>query len=227
MPPASPQSAIAGFASATGAVVGTVADVAGAGISRARQVGSELWAGIRSPKSSHVTQVPSKFNQRPAPGNKDCGPTSVVIALKMLGKPVPGTSSKTSPQGLIDRVRDLAGTPDNTLSTDNLQLARALHAAGTKTEELRDFASIKSAIAAGQPVILNGNPRHAGAYGPRFSAAEMTPYDGAHWIVVTGMDEATGQFIVNDPLSKIGPVKVSPTQLEAYRGGSLGIAVSG
>jgi hypothetical protein len=54
----------------------------------------------------------------------------------------------------------------------------------------------------------------------------MTPYDGAHWIVVSGYDKATHKYIINDPLSKIGAVKVSKAQLEAYRGGSMGIEVS-
>jgi hypothetical protein len=53
----------------------------------------------------------------------------------------------------------------------------------------------------------------------------MAPYNGAHWIVVSGLDEKSGKFIINDPLSKIGPVKVTAAQLEAYRGGSLGIEV--
>ena len=54
----------------------------------------------------------------------------------------------------------------------------------------------------------------------------MTPYDGAHWIVVSGFDSKSGKYIINDPLSKVGPVKVTPAQLEAYRGGSIGIEVT-
>lgn len=223
---ASTQAALAGFASATGQVIGTVTGVAGAGVSRAKQVGTELWAGVRSPKAAHVTQVPSKFNKAPAVGNRDCGPTSVVIALKMLGKPVPGAPKSSTAQAQINQVRALAGSPDNTQSTSNLQLEQALHAAGATTREHRDFASIRRAITEGKPVILNGNPRNAGAYGPKFTAAQMTPYDGAHWITVTGIDQKTGQLIINDPLSKVGPVKVTPKQLEAYRAGSIGIEVA-
>lgn len=219
-------SALAGFASATGRAAGTVASVAGAGINKAKQVGSELWAGIRNPKTVHVTQVPSKFNPKPAAGNRDCGPTSVVIALGMLGKSVPGSSAKASAQSKIDRIRELAGSPNNAESTSNIQLAKALQSAGASTREVSDLASIKEAITSGSPVILNGNPRAGGAYGPRFSASQMTPYDGAHWIVVTGIDSASGKYIINDPLSKAGPVKVSAKELEAYRGGSLGIVVS-
>jgi hypothetical protein len=219
-------SALAGFASATGKVASSAANVAGAGIARAKQVGSELWAGIRNPKSVHVTQVPSKFNPKPAAGNRDCGPTSVVIALGMLGKSIPGTSAKSSAQAKIDGVRKLAGSPDNTRSTSNLELEQALKAAGASSHEVNDLASIKAAITSGSPVILNGNPRAPGAYGRRFTSAQMTPYNGAHWITVTGFDEASGKFIINDPLAKTGPVKVSAEELEAYRGGSLGIAVS-
>lgn len=214
--------ALAGFANATGRVIG---DVAGAGVSRARKVGTELWAGIRSPRLIHVSQVPSKYNTAPAAGNKDCGPASVVMTLKLLGKPIPGLGSNASPQKLINRIRQLAGNAANTAATTNHELGRALRAAGTRTREIADAGSIRRAILAGKPVILNGNPRNPGAYGSKFSQKQMTPYDGAHWIVVSGFDQKSGTYIVNDPLSKVGPVKVTPAQLEAYRAGSMGIEV--
>jgi hypothetical protein len=214
--------ALAGFASATGRAIG---DVAGAGVSKARKVGTELWAGVRSPRAIHVSQVPSKYNAAPAAGNKDCGPASVVMTLKLLGKSIPGVAANAAPQKLINRVRALAGNVANSAATTNHELGRALRAAGTKTREIADAGSIRRAIMAGKPVILNGNPRNPGAYGPSFSAAQMTPYSGGHWIVVSGFDQKSGKFIVNDPLSKVGPVKVSPSQLEAYRAGSMGIEV--
>jgi hypothetical protein len=219
------QGALSGFAAATGRAVETVANVAGAGISKARRVGTELWAGVRSPRSVHVTQVPSKYNPNPAAGNRDCGPASVVMTLKLLGKSIPGAAANAAPQKLINRVRQLAGNVANTASTTNHELGRALQSAGTRTREIADALSVRQAVLAGHPVILNGNPRNPGAYGTRFSASQMTPYNGAHWIVVSGFDEKTKQFIINDPLSKVGPVKVSPAQLEAYRAGSLGIEV--
>lgn len=222
--------ALAGFASATGRAVGTAGDAvdsaAGAGVTRARQVGSELWAGVRSPRAVHVSQVPSKYNPAPAAGNRDCGPASVVMSLKLLGKQIPGAAEGAAPQRLINRVRQLAGSAANTAATTNHELARALRAAGTKTREIADAASIRQSVLGGKPVILNGNPRHSGAYGRSFSAKQMTPYDGGHWIVVSGFDNASGRYIINDPLSKVGPVKVTPAQLEAYRGGSLGIEVA-
>lgn len=219
--------ALAGFASATGRAVNAAADVAGAGVSKARQAGTELWAGIRNPRQVHVSQVPSKYNAAPAAGNRDCGPASVVMTLKLLGKSIPGAAANAAPQRLINRVRQLAGNAANTVSTTNHELGRALQAAGTKTREIADALSIRRAVMAGKPVILNGNPRHPGSYGRSFSSKQMTPYDGAHWIVVSGYDSKAGKFIINDPLSKVGPVKVSPAQLEAYRGGSLGIEVTG
>ncbi len=215
--------ATTGYASATGTAI---KKAVGAGLSTARRVGSELWAGVRNPRAVHVSQVPSKFNPTPAAGNRDCGPASVVMTLGLLGKRIPGASAKASAQARINRVRQLAGNTANGQSTTNLQLEQALAAAGTTTREISDLASIKASVRSGKPVILNGNPRNPGAYGPTFSAAKMTPYDGAHWIVVSGFDTKTGQFIINDPLSKVGPVKVTAAQLDAYRGGSIGIEVA-
>lgn len=223
-------SAVAGFAAATGravtSAVGTAVGVAGAGISGARKVGTELWAGVRNPRAIHVSQVPSKYNPAPAANNRDCGPTSVVMALRLLGRKIPGVTEKAAPQKMIDQVRKLSGNVQNTASTTNHELERALTAAGTKVRELSDFASIRESVFAGKPIILNGNPRAAGSYGPKFTAAQMTPYNGAHWIVVSGYDSKRDEFIINDPLSKVGPVKVTPAQLEAYRGGSMGIEVA-
>lgn len=224
---ASVSGAIAGFASATGRSASAVADAAGAGVSRARRAGSELWAGVRSPRAIHISQVPSKYNSAPAAGNRDCGPASVAMTLRLLGKSIPGTAANAAPQRVINRVRQLAGNVSNAASTTNHELGRALRAAGTKTREIADAVSIRQAVLGGKPVILNGNPRNAGAYGRSFGPSQMTPYDGAHWIVVSGFDSKAGKFIINDPLSKIGPVKVTPAQLEAYRAGSMGIEVRG
>ena len=218
-----PAAAIAGYNAGTGRTAATAG--AGVGTAHAKRVGTELWAGVKSPRAVHVTQVPSKFNTAPAANNKDCGPTSVVMTLKLLGIAIPGVAAGAAPQKLINRVRTLAGSDDSTTSTTNQQLEVALAAAGAKTTEVMDFAGVKASVLAGKPVILNGNPRNSGAYGPRFSADRMTPYNGAHWIVVSGFDTKTGQFIINDPLSKAGAVKVSPEELDAYRGGSLGISV--
>ncbi|MCW2973851.1 MAG: hypothetical protein JWN72_2124, partial [Thermoleophilia bacterium] len=219
-----PAAAIAGYNAGTGRAAAG-AGVA-AGVSHAKRSGTELWAGVINPRNAHVTQVTSKYNPSPAANNKDCGPTSVVMTLKLLGLPVPGTSARTAPQKLINAVRELGGSHDSTESTTNLQLEKALNTAGAATSEVTDFDSIKASVLAGKPVILNGNPGVAGAYGTRFGADKMVQYNGAHWIVVSGYDEKTGQFIINDPLSKAGAVKVSPAELEAYRGGSLGISVA-
>ncbi len=186
----------------------------------------EIWAGRRDPRTVHVSQVPSKFNPRPTPGNRDCGPASVVMALRMVGVDIPGVATASAPQRLINRVRKLAGNTNSGSATTNFELERALARSGVTTREINDADSIKDAIVAGRPVILNGNPRHAGAYGWKFSASQMLPYNGGHWIVVSGWDERSHTFIINDPLSTIGAVKVTPGQLEAYRGGSLGIEVS-
>ncbi len=203
-----------------------LADRTRAAVRSARHKGAELWAGIHDPRTIHVTQVPSKFNPKPAEGNRDCGPASVVMSLKLLGVSIPGISTSSAPQRLINQVRRLAGNTDSHASTTNFELERALQAAGTSTREVMDPDSIKQAVIAGKPIILNGNPRHAGSYGWKFSASQMLPYNGAHWIVVSGWDQASKKFIINDPLSMIGAVKVTPAQLEAYRGGSLGIEIS-
>jgi hypothetical protein len=134
--------------------------------------------------------------------------------------------ANASPQRRIDRVRALACNVHSGAATTNLELARALRSAGADVREVDSIAAVRAAVRAGDPVILNGNPRARGAYGHAYSSKQMSPYDGAHWIVVSGYDTKSGSFIINDPLSKIGAVKVTPAQLDAYRSGSIGIVAS-
>jgi hypothetical protein len=211
---------------ATAAPVATAAPAATLAKTAApsRVHGADVWAGVVSPQSVHVTQVPSKYNPHPAAGNRDCGPASVVMALRMLGMKAPGAS--TGGEAQIDRVRVLAtGSNSHTTATTNFELERALSAAGASTTEVASIEDVERAVLAGKPVVLNGNPRNAGAYGPRFSAKQMTPYSGGHWITVTGYDKRADRFIVNDPLSKVGAIKVTRKELSAYLGSSLGIVV--
>lgn len=182
-------------------------------------------SSLRMANRIHVSQVFSPFNRKPAAGNRDCGPASVVMALAALGIAVPGTRAGAAPQARIDRARLLARV-NRGVSATNHDLERALHRSGTATETLQSLAKIRSAVLNGSPVILNGNPRNAGAYGHRFNKETLEPYNGAHWIVVTGIDSASGRYIINDPLSKTGALKVTARELEAYRDGSLGISVT-
>lgn len=221
--PLPPATAPAQAAAATAAAVSPAAT--GVATLAARSRGSELWAGVRDPRTVHVTQIRSRYNPNPTPGNRDCGPASVVMALRLVGLKIPGVLANATPQLQIDRARAMAKVAVGQ-STSNHDLGRALHKAGAQTRELVDGAAVRESVLAGRPVILNGNPRNPGAYGHNFSSSRMVPFDGQHWIVVSGYDEATGQFIINDPLSKVGPVKVSPAALESYRAGSMGIEVS-
>jgi hypothetical protein len=189
-----------------------------------RKQDGEVWAGGKNPNSVHVSQVRSKFNTNAASGNRDCGPASVVVALRMLGLSVPGAKGGDAQQA-INRVRELGNAGSNGSSTTNFQLERALTAAGASVSEISSIDEVKAAVTSGKPVVLNGNPANPGAYGKRFAGGKMIPYNGAHWIAVTGYDHASGKFIINDPLSKAGAVKVSRSELAAYLGGSIGIVV--
>lgn len=195
-----------------------------------RRVGSEVWAGRINPARAHVTQVVSRFNRRAPGGNRDCGPVSVVMVLRLLGRKVPGAPSSLNPRNVqhaVRQVRMLAGQPDESAATTNIELERALARSGVVTTEISDLGSIRRAVLAGHPVILNGNPNNQGSYGRQMvRSGRMVNYDGAHWIVVSGYDSRTRRYIINDPLATGGVAKVTAAQLEAYRDGSIGIEVA-
>lgn len=195
-------------------------------LAQARGRNGEAWAGAVDPRTVHVTQVPSRYNRNPAAGNKDCGPASVVMAARLLGLHLPGVSDRATAQARINRARALGGSGPAGTSTTNLELEQALRRSGAMVSQVRSIDAVHEAVLAGSPVILNGNPRNAGAYGHAFRASDLVPFNGAHWIVVSGYDTRSGMYLINDPLSKVGVLKVSREQLAAYLGGSLGLAVS-
>lgn len=229
--PAATAMPAASYRAATGAGSGavTTARAAATGVATpvARSAAPATTAApTRDYWSVHLSQYRNRFNPNGPAMAPNCGPASVAMALRMIGLDVPGAQGARD-QRVIDRARIIAtGRNDTRVGTTDTELERVVNAAGGRWSESTNLEQLLGWARQGTPVILAGNPSQA--WNRRYSSGQVYPFDGGHWVVVSGYDARTGWYVVNDPLSAIGPIYVSREELATYfsRNGGLGIGVS-
>lgn len=175
--------------------------------------------------TKHIAQFAGKYLPDGPSMRPNCGPASVTMALRMIGLDIPGFSGQNS-EAVLDKARILAtGKNDTSVGTTDSELETLIGKSGGQWSESNNFEEIKGWVKQGIPVVLSGNPAHG--WNSRYSADQVQPFDGGHWVTVSGYDNATGHYIVNDPLSQVGPIYVSEAELASYNQahGKLGIAV--
>jgi hypothetical protein len=175
--------------------------------------------------NSHIAQFRGKYLPDGPSMRPNCGPASVTMALRMIGLDIPGFNGQNS-EAVLDRARVIGtGVNDTSVGTTDTELERVIEASGGRWSESNNLNEMLGWVQQGIPVILSGNPRHG--WNSRYSSDQVYPFDGGHWVTVSGYDQKTGYYIVNDPLSQIGPIYVSAEELASYNRahGGLGIAV--
>ena len=191
-----------------------------------------LWgapdAGMRDPAEIHISQVGDEVYNPGAPGaTANCGPTTVLMAIRLLGLDVPG-AERYRGEELVTYVRLIAtGKADCLVGTTNVHLQRVLTQSGCAYRVLRHPKDMLAAVRRGEPVIMAGNPTAAGCYTHRFDYIDIRRWDGGHWILVSRYNPERATYTVNDPQSTIGPIEVTDRELHAFnsRDGDFGIAV--
>jgi hypothetical protein len=182
------------------------------------------------PAAIHISQVADEVYNAGSPNSSaNCGPTSVIMAIRLAGRKVPG-EDRLRGEDLVLHVRALAtgGSTDRWQGTHNLHLQRVLELAECRWTILKDVRDILRRVRErGEPVIMAGNPAVPTTYTARFPYYDIRRYDSGHWIVVSRYVPERGTYIVNDPQSTIGPVEVTAAELVAFdsRDGGFGIAV--
>lgn len=173
--------------------------------------------------------------------NSNCGPTSLVMALRGLGLSLPGGAAASKAGELVDLARKVM-TQDNSRDgvtssgkraeyehnfyTDFDDLKRGARAAGASARMIaEDAQSILSALRSGARVIVSGtfsgksNLPWTGDRGPDNNGAPGNATK--HIVTVSGYNQETGRFIINDPARRT-PVEVTGTQLENFMSGNAG-----
>lgn len=207
--------------------VAGAADAVGGASSEAVPVPSSQIAPRRAHDywSAHIAQFAGRYLPDGPSMRPNCGPASVTMALRMIGLDIPGFNGQNS-EAVLDQARIIGtGTNDVTVGTTDTELERVIEASGGRWSESNNFDEMLGWVQQGIPVVLSGNP--AKGWNHRYSSDQVYPFDGGHWVTVSGYDPKTGYFIVNDPLSQVGPIYVSRQELQSYNQahGGLGIAV--
>ena len=145
--------------------------------------------------------------------NGNCGPTSIVNALRLVGLDVPGFAGQRS-QAVIDAARQLAtGSAEISAPTLKTQQAFALRAAGADVHVSRSLSDTLAAVRDGAAALIGGNRAAAGW--PR--RPDDLPATGVanHASVIAGWQPGDGTYLVDDP-ALAAPVAVTPAQLAAF-----------
>lgn len=193
--------------------------------------------GGLDPERIHMTQVyDRKYNRQGAPRSADCGPTSLAMGLEALGLSPGGSvqdkvdaarlamfrGGDASKDGYANGRRSQA---EHGTSTNISDWRRGAQAAGARTRDVRSAEDVAREVSQGHPVMLAG--RNAGNI---YGRGHGISFNGGHAILVSGYDRGSDTFILNDPLSHGGPIRVSRAQLAAFLwdgdgGGVDGIAL--
>lgn len=173
------------------------------------------------PETIFKQQFRSRFNPTGPSRSSNCGPTSVAMAVKAFGLEPHGLTIEQS----IDRVRKLMdGTTNDHDPTTTAEQARGARAAGLHAQRV-SLSHLDAELAAGHMVVAIGAPnaRAGSAYTSQFQ--RYPEFDGLHAILIVGKT-SDGRYVVNDPCSRTGPVKLTAAQMHAYWAGGGGYGTS-
>jgi hypothetical protein len=152
---------------------------------------------------------------------EDCGPTSVVASLLVLGITPHGWDAG-NPVESIHRAREDMGLPRNVESggTNETQVNTAFSAYGLSTYTSWDLDEILAHVRGGRPVVLAGNTIDL-----PWPVNVSNPNGAPHFLTVAGYDSSSGQYLVVDPIAIDNTVKsASAGTLAAYFDHDLGRA---
>lgn len=147
------------------------------------------------------------------PDNGNCGPASIVNALRLVGLDVPGFRGERT-QAVIDAARVLTtGTNDPSAATTKQQQAAALRSAGADVHATRSLPAALEAVRQGAVLLLGGDRAAAGW--PRRPDDPPPTKVANHAAVVARYEADADRYVVFDP-ALFAPVYVAAEQLAAF-----------
>lgn len=174
-----------------------------------------LKADLQNDSNCFFSQFNTKFNPNANNNNENCGPTSLLMAAKMQG--AAGAVNAGNAEQCISQLRvAMTNNANQDAPTSLSQVESIAQNMGMQTAEVSGLQGIDQALANGDVVVSAGNPGRPGVgdYGPTLTAAQYNQFNGAHIITIVGKDG--NNYIINDPLSKVGSLAVTGQQLQAF-----------
>lgn len=169
-----------------------------------------LWP---DPAWVHLTQYKSPITQDAPKVSMNCGPTSALIAVRLLGLDLPGFRGQQL-QTAIDAARLITKQPPMTGSKQKIFCQYLQPAAGAQAQIVRTLDEALSGVKGGLPTVLGGNTRAPGTWS---NPSDNKAREVGHWVCVSGYDKTSNRFIVNDP-EWLTPVRVTQAQLRNFFG---------
>jgi predicted double-glycine peptidase len=170
--------------------------------------GPEDWPSSQSPDGWNRTLDVPYTDQ---PDGYTCGPTSLRMVMAYYG------TSKTVSE-VSDYMASIGDSPYYDGVGPSTIVSAAKHYGFSSTVTQYGWDNLKTAIAAGHPVIANiqisanNYPRYYGSNNPAY-----TSYNGGHFVVVVGLEAETDGsvkcVVVNDPSR--GNVKYTTSSFES------------
>ncbi len=169
------------------------------------------------PAGDYAAAFINQFASDPDGRNGNCGFTSALMAMRLLGLDTSQLGGNTYEQAM--RLRQLSGAstydrdfvgPSNVV---NALTAVGAHAAIVPNtwgpDKLAAVDVMRQAFLSGQRTafVVAGNPT--------LGWPNQTTYSGGHFVTVAGYDPATDTFTVLDPFIG-GPIQVTAQQLASY-----------
>ena len=157
----------------------------------------------------------------------NCAPASLAMAARVLGKEPAWLTVEQS----IDRIRDLMDKPSDSGGATRAMVQLGADRLDLKWIDMPD-GDLDDQLDAGRIVVLEGMPGDDGTTTPTryqrafIDAGYSYTFDGRHSICVLGRSD-DGGYVVADPLSKVGTITLTTTQIRDFyvRWGGTGTAV--
>ncbi len=177
---------------------------------------------LQRANTNFITQEPSQWNLTAPSQNKDCGPATLAMLMKFKGIAPPGVDPYNA-EALVRQMRiEMTGGADHNQVTSVGQMREAALRYGVKSTLVQSLSEIDAAIGRGQMVAAMGVPNRRLADGSvaQTWATKLTPdqYEHGsqtHFVLIVGKD-SRGNYIVNDPLSKIGALRATPQEMNTF-----------
>jgi hypothetical protein len=182
----------------------------------------EVQARIAYANQNFLSQVPSDWNWNAPTDNRDCGPAALAMVMKFLGVARQGNDPEHAEEFITRMRRAMMGHVNHNENTGTKDLQEAAAKYGVRSESVSGKTGVDAALDRGELVIAMGIPdrkmpngRKAPTWAQRLSDEQYDHSDMRHFVLIAERDNR-GNYIVNDPLSKIGALSVTPQEMAAF-----------
>jgi hypothetical protein len=181
----------------------------------------------------HVTQHPSRYNPAARQHNFNCGPTAVLMALRLFGAHIAGITDVPVNEGIrmlrhathgLRTDADMTELGDERTYTEIEWFIPLLRAGGIDADPCESETVPLRCVDEGGALILRGEGKQDRTWYCDYPDEADMLRAGYHFVLISGVappdargvDGEVGGYIVNDPLSNVGPIVASEDEIRTF-----------